>query len=107
MARSVINIKHTDPKDLAKQLRSLAAKIDTDAVKPGADFRIGNARVQVAESQENEIRAFARANGIPVGTRGRFSADLIAKYDAHLKAEKAAKRLAAKTRKAAKALVDA
>ena len=100
MARSVINIKHINPADLSKQLRSLAAKIDADAVKPGADFRIGSARVQVAESQESEIRAFARANDIPVGSRGRFSRDLIERYEAHLKSERTAKRLAAKARKA-------
>ena len=100
MARSVINIKHSNPADLAKQLRSLAAKIDADAVKPGADFRIGSARVQVAESQESDIRAFARSQGIEVGSRGRYSQKLIEAYQAHLKDERTAKRLAAKARKA-------
>lgn len=111
MARSVINIKHSNPADLAKQLRSVAAKLDAGDVIPGADFRIGNARIQVAETQESEIRAYARANGIAVGTRGRFSKDLLDAYAAHLKNERTAKRLAAKARKAdreaAKALVEA
>ncbi|UVG35078.1 Lsr2-like DNA bridging protein [Microbacterium phage Cece] len=81
--RTTLNVKHTSPADLAKQLRSLAAKIDADALTPGADLKIGSTRVQVAEKRESDIRAFARAQGIPVGSRGRYSAELIEAWEKH------------------------
>lgn len=111
--RTTLSVKHTTPSDLAKNLRSLAAKIDAEALKPGADIVIGNTRVQVA-TQESPIRAWARANeaalilqGIePVRGRGRYSKALQDAYEAHLKAEKRAankaKREAAAERKAAR-----
>lgn len=82
--RTTLSIKHTSPADLAKALRSAAAKIDADALTPGADLKVGNVRVQVAESQESDIRAFARERGIPVGSRGRYSKELQDAYAAHL-----------------------
>lgn len=103
--RTTLNIKHSSPADLAKQLRSAAAKIDADALTPGADIVIGNARVQVAEQQESPIRAWARANadklaakGITVGSRGRYSAELIAEYEAHQARSQRAKDAAAARR---------
>lgn len=59
--------------DLQRALRSLAAKIDVDSIVPGADLEIGNVRVQVAEKQVSDIRAFALKFGFPVGARGRYS----------------------------------
>lgn len=83
MARSTLNIKHNSPADLARQLRSVAAKLDTGDIIPGADLTIGNTRIQVAEVQESPIRAFAREQGIPVGARGRFSQELQDAFAAH------------------------
>ena len=111
--RTTLSIKHSTPADLSKNLRSLAAKLDADALKPGADLTIGNTRLQVA-TQESDIRAWARANeaaliaqGIPpVAGRGRYSKPLQDAYAAHLKAvkraENKAKREAAAERKAAR-----
>lgn len=82
--RTTINISHTSGADLAKSLRSAAAKIEADLLTPGADLKIGNVRVQVAETQESDIRAFARAKGIEVGSRGRYSKELQTAYAAHL-----------------------
>lgn len=59
--------------DLQRALRSVAAKIDPESIIPGADIEIGNVRVQVAEKQESDIRAFARKFEFPVGARGRYS----------------------------------
>lgn len=107
--RTTLNIKHTSNADLAKHLRSLAAKLDADAITPGADITVGNVRVQVATPQESDIRAWARANeaklaakGITVGGRGRYSKALQDEYAAHLARVERAKASAAK-RKAAKA----
>ena len=106
--RTTVNIKHTSNADLAKHLRSLAAKLDADAITPGADLTIGNVRVQVATPQESDIRAWARANadklaakGITVGGRGRYSKALQDEYAAHLARSQRAKQAAA-DRKAAK-----
>ncbi len=115
MPRSILNIKHNSNADLAKHLRSVAAKLDADLIKPGADLTIGNVRIQVAEQQESDIRAWARANeaaltaqGIaPVAGRGRYSKALQDAYAAHLKAERKAKREAAKARKAEREAVSA
>lgn len=107
MARSTLNIKHNSPADLARQLRSVAAKLDTGDIVPGADLVIGNTRIQVAVPQESDIRRFARENNIPVGTRGRYSKELQERFAAHQKAERAAKREAAKTRKAEREAVNA
>ena len=112
--RTTLSIKHSTPADLSKNLRSLAAKLDADALKPGADLTIGNTRLQVA-TQESDIRAWARANeatltaqGIPpVAGRGRYSKALQDAYAAHLKAERKAKREAAKARKAEREAVSA
>lgn len=107
--RTILNVKHSSPADLAKNLRSLAAKIDTEALTSGADFSIGSTRVQVAEQQEAPIRAWARENaeslaaeGITVGGRGRFSKALTDRYEAHLKAQRKAKRDAAKAKREAR-----
>lgn len=100
--RSTLNIKHGSAADLAKSLRSLAAKIDADALVPGADIVIGNVRVQVAVPQVSDIRAFARENGYPVGTRGRYSKSLIEAFEAHKRevaAEQKAARAAARAAK--------
>lgn len=97
MARTTINLNSAN---LARDLRSLAAKIDAEDLTPGADFKIGNARVQVAVPQESDIRAFARERGIPVGSRGRYSKTLLDAFAAHQKEQRAAKRAAAKARKA-------
>jgi hypothetical protein len=103
--RTTVNIKHTSNADLAKHLRSLAAKLDADAITPGADLTIGNVRVQVAEQQESDIRAWARANadklaakGITVGSRGRYSQALLDEYGHYLARRRRAK-AAAETRK--------
>lgn len=103
--RTTINIQSTAPADLARQLRSLAKKLDADALTPGADIRLDNMRVQVAAPQEHDIRAFARERGIPVGTRGRFSRELLKEYHAH-QTRSAVAKLAAKKRKE-KSLQDA
>lgn len=109
--RTTLSVKHATPADLAKNLRSLAAKLDADALKPGADLVVGNTRVQVA-TQESDIRAWARANeaalieqGIPpVAGRGRYSKALQDAYDKAMKEQKRAankaKREAAAARRA-------
>lgn len=107
MARITLNTKVSTPAELAKHLRSVAAKLDASELTPGADLTIGNTRIQVAESQESPIRAFAREKGIPVGARGRFSKELQEAFATHEKAERAAKRNASKARKAARELADA
>jgi hypothetical protein len=104
MARTTINL---NSKNLARDLRSLAAKIDADSLTPGADLKIGNARVQVAQVQESDVRAFARAQGLPVGSRGRISAEVQAAFAAHKKAERKAKREAQAARKAERESVEA
>lgn len=101
--RTIVNIQHSSAADLARNLRSAAAKIDAGDIVPGADFKVGNVRVQVAVPQESPIRAFARANGFPVGSRGRYSKELIEAFEAHEKAERKAAREARAARKAAKA----
>lgn len=107
MTRFTLNAKST-PETLARDLRSLAAKIDASALTPGNDITVGNIRVQVAVPQESPIRAFARANGFAVGTRGRYSKALQDAYAAHVKAEKVAKAEARKAAREAKAaLIDA
>ncbi len=98
--RTTLNIKHSNPADLAKHLRSLAAKIDADTIVPGADLQVGTARVQVAQVQESDIRAFARANGLPVGSRGRISQEVQDAFKAHQRAERKAKREERAARKA-------
>ena len=100
--RSTINVQFSSAADLARELRSLAAKVSADDITPGADFERGNARVQVHTPQESDIRAFARAQGISVGTRGRYSKELQEAYAAHLKAERKAAREARAARKAAR-----
>lgn len=100
--RSTLNIKHNTPADLAKALRSAAAKIELDQIVPGADIRVGAVRVQVAVPQENDIRAFARANGFKVGTRGVISNEVKAAFAAHQKAERARVRQERADRKAAR-----
>lgn len=107
MSRITINTKVGTPAELAKHLRSVAAKLDASELVPGADLKIGSSRIQVAEAQESPIRRFARENGIPVGTRGRFSQELQDRYAAHLKAQRAEKREAAKARKAEREAVSA
>ena len=107
MARITLNTKVTSPTELAKHLRAVAAKLDAVALTPGADLTIGNTRIQVAEAQESPIRAFAREHGIPVGSRGRFSKELQEAFAEHKRAERAAKREAAKARKAEREAVSA
>lgn len=99
MARSTINISFNSKASLVREIATLQtelAKIRASDIVPGADLKVGNVRVQVAEVQESPIRAFARAEGIPVGSRGRFSQELQERYAAHLKAEAKAKRAARK-----------
>jgi len=98
--RTTLNVKHSNAADLAKHLRSLAAKIDADALTPGADLKVGNVRVQVAAQQESDVRGFLRSQGIPVGSRGRISQEHQDLYKAHLKAERKAKREASAARRA-------
>lgn len=100
MARITLNTKVTSPADLAKHLRSVAAKLDVSDLTPGADITVGNTRIQVAETQESDIRAFARENGIPVGSRGRYSKELQERFAAHQKAERKRKREEAAARRA-------
>ena len=107
MARITLNTKVSSPAELAKHLRSVAAKLDAEALTPGADLTIGNTRIQVAEAQESPIRAFARAQGIPVGARGRYSKELQEKFAEHQRAERKAKRDAAAARKAERELANA
>ncbi len=100
--RTTINL---NSKNLARDLRSLAAKIDADALVAGADLKIGPARIQVAVPQESDIRAFARERGIPVGTRGRYSKELQDAYAAHLaRVENGRKGAAARNAKRAEAV---
>jgi len=105
--RTTLNIKHSSPADLARALRSAAAKIDAGDITPGADITVGSVRVQVAVPQESEKRAWARANGYPVGSRGRYSKALEEAYAAHVASEKAARAAERKAARAAKALVSA
>lgn len=107
MARITLNTKVTDPSDLAKHLRSLATKIDADALTPGAEVVIGNTRIQVAETQESPVRAFARERGIPVGSRGRFSRELLDAFAKHEARSQASKDAAAKRRAARAEAVNA
>ena len=95
MARITINIKGGLTKAQARAL-----KVNVEDLTPGADIKVGNARVQVAQVQENDVRAFLRSEGIPVGSRGRISAEHQALFEAHKKAERKAKREAAAARKA-------
>lgn len=67
--------------DLQRVLRSAAAKLDADALTPGADFEVGNVRVQVADKQVSDIRAFAHKFEFPVGSRGRYSKLLTEAWD--------------------------
>jgi hypothetical protein len=105
--RTTLNIKHSSPADLAKALRSAAAKIDADSIKPGADIKVGNVRVQVAEVQENDIRAFLRSQGLPVGSRGVISNEYKALFAAHNAEVRKAKREAAKARRVEREAVSA
>lgn len=100
--RSTLNIQHETPAELAKHLRSVAAKLDSGEIAYGADLTIGNTRIQVAERQESDIRRWARENGFEVGARGRYSKPLQEAYAAHLKAERKAVRDAAKARREAR-----
>jgi hypothetical protein len=106
-ARITFSITNTPASDIPRVVRSFAAKVDIDALKPGADVTLGNVRVQVAVPQESPIRAFARANGFEVGSRGRYSKTLIEAFEANQKAQRAAKREAAKARKAEREAVTA
>jgi hypothetical protein len=102
--RTTINIKHTSGADLAKALRSAAAKIDAASIVPGADVKpTSNVRVQVAEVQENDIRAFLRSQGLPVGSRGVISNEYKALFAQHQKDVRKAKREASAARRAEKA----
>lgn len=99
-ARITLSTTSTAPAEFARELRSLAAKIDLDSLAPGADIKIGNTRVQVATPQVSDIRQFAIDNGYQVGGRGRYSKELLEAFAAHQKAERKAKREAAAARKA-------
>ena len=79
--RIVTNFKADNATDVARTLRSLAAKLDAGALVPGADFKVGEARVQVAEKTESPERAFARKFGFPVGARGRFSPEVLHAFE--------------------------
>lgn len=78
----------TSADSLAKTLRSIAARVDASALVPGADIEVNGVRIQVADKQVSDIRAWALANGYEVGTRGRYSKTLTDAYAAHLKAER-------------------
>ena len=104
-ARITLSTTQTAPEQFARELRSLAAKVDAGALTPGADLKIGNTRVQVAVPQEDPIRKFAREQGIPVGTRGRFSKALIEAFEAHQKEERRKAREARAAKRAAKEAV--
>lgn len=107
MARITLNVQATDSVSLAKALRSAAAKLTAEDITPGADVKVGGVRIQVATPQVQDIRAFARENGIPVGTRGRYSKELIAAFEAHKRAERKAAREARAARKAEREAVNA
>lgn len=106
-ARVTFSITNTPADKIPAAVRSFAAKVDIDSLAPGADITLGNVRVQVAVPQESPIRAFARANGYEVGTRGRYSKALQAAFAEHQKAERRAKREAAAARKAEREAVSA
>lgn len=75
--RITINTKNiSDVAELQRALRSAAARLDADALTPGADFEVGNVRVQVADTTISDVRTFAHKYGFPVGKRGRYSAAL-------------------------------
>lgn len=101
-ARITFSITDTPAADLPRVIRSFASKVDIESLAPGADVTLGNVRVQVAVPQESPIRAFARANGFEVGSRGRYSKPLLAAYEAHQKAERRAAREARAARRAAR-----
>ena len=64
----------------AAKLRELLAPYiaaGRPAAKPG-----GHARRAATRSDYDEIRRWARANGIPVGEQGRISQSIIDQYDA-------------------------
>lgn len=84
MARITINSKVSTPADLDALIASLR-KIDASDLTPGADVKIDNARVIVADVQVSDLRAFALKFGFPVGTRGVISQaikDAFAEYQA-------------------------
>ena len=105
--RFTINTKAQTPAELAKSLRSAAAKLDADAITPGADVTVGNLRIQVADKQVSDIRQFGIDNGFTVGARGRYSAELVGAFAAHQKAERKAAREARAARKAERELAAA
>lgn len=108
--RTTINIKHTSGSDFAKTLRSLAAKVEASEVVPGADLKVGNARVQVATPKIGDIRQWAVENGYQIGGRGVIANSIKEAYAAAKREANAAKRAAARERKAqreAEALVTA
>ena len=87
-ARIVFSIVNTAPEELARTLRSLAAKVQVEDITPGADFVQGNVRVQVDTPQVSEKRAWLIAQKFEVGGRGRYTAEQDAAWEAHQKAER-------------------
>ncbi len=98
-ARITFSVVNTPAAEIQRTLRSFAAKVDIDSLKPGADITLGNVRVQVSTPQLSDKRAWGIENGFAVGARGRYSAELTEAYNAAVKADKAAK---AAERKAAR-----
>lgn len=72
MARVTINTKISTPEDLKALIRNLRS-LDPESLEPGADITLKNVRVQVADVQLSDIRAFALKYGFPVGSRGVIS----------------------------------
>lgn len=101
-ARIVFSITDTTPADLPRALRSLASKVSVDDITPGADFVHGNIRVQVDTPQVSDKRAWLIEQGFTVGSRGRYTAEQDAAWNAHQKAERKAAREARAARKAAR-----
>ena len=87
-ARIVFSIVNTAPEELARTLRSLAAKVQVSDITPGADFVQGNVRVQVDTPQVSDKRAWLIGQGFTVGGRGRYTAEQEAAWDAYQKAER-------------------
>ena len=98
-ARITFSITNTPAEDIQRTLRSFAAKVDIEALKPGADVTLGNVRVQVSTPQVNDLRAWARENGYEVGTRGVIADHIKEAFEQAKRDARKAKREAAKARR--------
>jgi hypothetical protein len=66
----------------AKKFRKGLAPFTEHARKPGRGPRRGPARTSAARQRSGDIRAWAKAQGIPVSDRGRIPASIAGQYQA-------------------------